>query len=196
MAAPPELRRLHWSLLGASLCAATLLAACGGSGTSTATSAKAFLASADHVCSVYHNKAHTLAPPLGFNGVAELVQKQQALREGELSGLRAVAAPLAMRVRYARYLSAMRSFDELSGTIVNKGAAKLLALARSHPTSKSQREFALARIRAFARRRNHRAPSRSAAQRATVGRITGIERSLNSEAQALGLGECAKNLQG
>jgi hypothetical protein len=196
MDAPPAPRHLHSSLLGASLCAATLLAACGGSGTSTATSAKAFLASAEHVCSVYHNKAHKLAPPLGFNGVAELVHEQQALREGELSGLRAVAAPRAMRVRYDRYLSDMRSFDELIGTIVNKGAAKLLALARSHPTIQSQRELELARIRAFVRSRKHRLPSRSAAQRATVGRITRIERGLNSEARAIGLGECAKNLQG
>jgi hypothetical protein len=183
-------------LLGAAaLSVAMLVAACGGSGSLGATSSKAFLASANHVCGIYYHRGHSLAPPIGFEQFAELLEKQQALRQHELSGLQSVTSPPAVRARYQRYLSDMKALGRLEAPIANQGKSLYLALARRYPTLRSQHDLAVEGFRRSSEeaRRAYKPPPSSRAQQAKIPGMEKLQSSLYAQARALGLTECAKN---
>jgi len=161
--------------------------ACGSTLTSTAASSNALLASANHVCRVYYDKAYSLPPPVGFKQLAQLAEEHQALSDQELSGLEALTPPPTLRASYDRYLSTMQELDRLSAPIAHEASSQLLALAGAHPTAKSQRELVLDRIKA------HRVPSLSPAQRAAGERMAKLQARVEVQARALALTECAKN---
>ena len=94
------------------LCLATALAAC-GSGSSLA-----FATSANRVCTAYYNKAYALPPPIGVRQLAAYPEKQQVLREQELSKLQVLTPPAAERGAYTRYLSDMAALDDLYASAI------------------------------------------------------------------------------
>jgi len=184
MTTPSVRANLQASLLSAtSLCAVAVLAACGASGSSSSAGSRAFLVSANHVCSVYYNDGYALAPPIGLKQLADLAQKQQLLRERELSGLKDVTPPPALKAGYKQYLSDMAAFNSLAAASAGETNAELLADAGKHLNPR-ELERSL---------RAHRPLSLSPAQRAYTQRAEGLQMSLKSQARALRLTECAKN---
>jgi hypothetical protein len=212
MASSPGRVNARATLLGAaSLCVTALLAACGGSGSSAVTNSSAFPASANRVCSGYYNKAHVLPPPIGVRQLLEYPQKQQALREQELSELKMLTAPVAERAAYKSYVSELAAVDNDSATADNRYAPAVAYLRRRQPSPSPQslqarlvpegseraNEAIKAKMRADVLREGDEVrslvPRSTKSVRLLVERIARLEPGLNAEARALGLTECAKN---
>lgn len=87
-------------------CVVVALAGCGTSDSSV------FAANANRVCGTFYAEAYALAPPIGLRQLQAYPEKQQALLEGELSGLRALKAPGAQRHRYTRYVADLATLDK------------------------------------------------------------------------------------
>lgn len=93
---------------------AVSLGACGanappGAGRAAAT----FAASANRTCAAFYAKAQALPPPVGRAQIETYTERQQALRDQELSALRRLTAPAAGRVGYAEFLAGLASVENL-----------------------------------------------------------------------------------
>lgn len=120
------------ALLSATLlCLATALAACGGSSPSS------FATSAIQACTAYYNEAYALPPPIGVTQLEAYPEKQQALREQELSKLQALTPPATARGAYTRYLSGVAALDDLYASAIasikTPHSTRVQALARQAP---------------------------------------------------------------
>jgi hypothetical protein len=85
------------------------------------------------VCAAYYARAYALPPPVGMRELAAYPEKQQALREQRLAGLRGLHPPASQRAAYARYISAMARLDAIYAKAIsdiespNPRAARALA---------------------------------------------------------------------
>lgn len=138
-----------------------------------------------------------MPPPIGVAQLLALPEKQQRLREQELSRLRAVTAPPARRVAYTRYLADMAALDSLYGSLLAdlRTARSLKDLEALHPRSPAalderQRRNQIRReVEALRKLRTlHPHDLRPVDQKAPE-----LQQRLAREARALGLAECTKN---
>jgi hypothetical protein len=185
------------TLLSATLlCVSVVLAACGGSDSSAGTSRSAFVSGATRVCTAYYNKAYALPPPIGVAQLLALPEKQQRLREQELSGLRAVTPPPASRAAYTTYLGDMAALDSFYGSLLAKfqttrslKAFNALHLKNLQTLDKREQRNQISREAKALRELRTPPPS---SVHTSEEKVLKLEATLDRQAHGLGLTECAK----
>jgi hypothetical protein len=129
-------------------CVAIVLAGCGGGAHANDASSSTFADGAQRVCAAYFKQAYALPPPIGYQGLERLLERQYALGEQELSQLRQLTPPSAERARYERYLADLAAREHLAAVAIEAVTDK--RPLRGEPADESTRLGAAAEAEARA----------------------------------------------
>jgi hypothetical protein len=124
--------RLSIRILGrrsALTCVAAALAGCGGASNPASPSQARFVPHANRVCADFNARVEVLPPPVGYRQVLSLAERLQALRESELSKLRALTT--AQPSGYAAFLSDLTALDTLYATLLDHAKTGLQVPSKS-----------------------------------------------------------------
>jgi hypothetical protein len=102
-----------------SICVAAMLSGCGGSSGSASTSKIGFVATAGGVCADFNARSAALSRSDGRGIEVSRLERQHALRKGELSELRALRGEPGQRRAYAALLADLADESKLSGALVD-----------------------------------------------------------------------------